>query len=208
MLKRFLPKEVGFFTFFEQHAALTLEASREMVKLTGSTSPEQHAVRIKELEHKSDEVTHQCIEALHSTFITPMDRPDIQRLIHRLDDIVDAIDASASRINLYELKEMRPEAKALAEVLERAVTELGNAVHLLRNLKDPASIKKACVRVHDIESEGDDILRQAIARLFREEAHDPMLVIKWNGIFETMERAIDRCEDVADVIEGVLIEAS
>src|SRR5687768_3973189 len=115
MFRSLLPKEAGFFDHFERHIALTIEGCRELEAITsGKSEITAGYQRIKEIEHKADTVTHQCVEALHSTFITPMDRPHIQRLITRLDDIMDAVDAAASRMIVYEIREMRPEAAALA----------------------------------------------------------------------------------------------
>jgi predicted phosphate transport protein (TIGR00153 family) len=209
MFRRLLPKETSFFDYFEQHIGVTIRGCEEMLALT--SNPDNfafHAGRIKEIEHEADDVTHACVEALHNTFITPMDRPDIQRLIMRMDDIMDAIDAAASRMAIYNIKEIRPEARELAHVLVEASVQLGEALKLMRNMKDAESIKVACIKVHDLENKGDEILRNALARLFREEEGNPILVIKWNELFEILESAVDKCEDAADVIEGVVIEAS
>lgn len=209
MFRRLLPKEMNFFEYFEQHIAVTMRGCQELLALTHNVDNFAfHAGRIKEIEHEADDVTHACVEALHNTFITPMDRPDIMRLIMRLDDIMDAIDAAAARMAVYDIKEIRPEAKELAEVLVHASTSLQNAVKLMRNMKDADSIIAACIRVHELENKGDDILRSALARLFREEEKNPIIVIKWNELFEILESAVDKCEDAADIIEGVVIEAS
>lgn len=209
MFRRLLPKETSFFDYFEQHIAVTMRGCQELLALTKNVENfAVHAGRIKEIEHEADDVTHACVEALHNTFITPMDRPDIQRLIMRLDDIMDAIDAAAARMAVYDIKEIRPEAKELAEVLVHASTSLENAVKLMRNMKDADAIIAACIRVHELENKGDEILRSALARLFREEEERPIIVIKWNELFEILESAVDKCEDAADIIEGVVIEAS
>ncbi|MGI8905029.1 MAG: DUF47 domain-containing protein [Candidatus Sumerlaeaceae bacterium] len=209
MFKRFLPKETSFFDYFEQHAAVTMRGCQELLALTSNDSDiGYHAGRIKEIEHEADDVTHACLDALHNTFITPMDRPDIQRLIMRLDDVMDAIDAAASRMAIYNVTEMRPEARELAEVLVSASMQLAEALKLMRNMKDADAIKAACIKVHDLENKGDEILRTALARLFREEESRPIIVIKWNELFEILESAVDKCEDAADIIEGVVIEAS
>ena len=209
MFRSLLPKETSFFDYFEQHIAVTMRGCQELLALTSNIENfGDHAARIKEIEHEADDVTHACVEALHNTFITPMDSPDIQRLIMRLDDVMDAVDAAASRMAIYDIKEMRPEARQLAEVLVEATQQLAEAVKLLRNMKDADAIKVACIKVHELENKGDEILRSALARLFREEESRPIIVIKWNELFEILEGAVDKCEDAADIIEGVVIEAS
>jgi len=208
MFRKLLPREIGFFDFFEQHNAVAQTACKELLELTQKMDDVPlRCARIKELEHEADNITHRCIESLHSTFITPMERADIQKLIQRLDDIVDSIDAAAGKMAIYEIAEARPEAPRLAEVLVRATEQLGAALKLMRNLKDEKSIRDACVAVHKLENDGDEVLKQAIARLFKEETN-AITVIKWNEVFETLERAVDKCEDCADIIQGVLIEAS
>jgi uncharacterized protein len=207
MFRKILPRETSFFDYFEQHSALMLEACQELLALTsGPDDLAVKAARIKDLERAADQVTHRCIEALHKTFITPIDRADIHNLIKRLDDVIDSIESATSRIVLYELAEMRPEAKALAEVLVRAASEIGEALKCLRNLKNAKAIQDHCVAIYHLENEGDAILRAALVRLFREE--NAILVIKWKEIYERLEKATDRCEAVANIIQGVVIEAS
>ncbi|MCL5270793.1 MAG: DUF47 family protein [bacterium] len=208
MLGRFLPKEMGFFDFFEKIAALTIEACNELLSLaTDSQNIAGRVARIKELEHQADDVTHECIEALHKTFITPIDRTDIHSLIKRMDDIIDSVDAATSRIVLYEITQMRSESRSLAEVLVKASREIEQAVHNLRNMKHPEKVKENCIAIYQLENEGDAILRSALVRLFKEEK-DAVLVIKWKEIYERLEKATDRCEQVANIISGVVIEAS
>lgn len=209
MFRQLLPKEVCFFDYFEQLATLTLRACEEFRALTdGSKEGMDQVTRIKEVEHEADEVTHRCIEALNKTFITPFDRTDIHLLIKRLDDIVDAVDASTSRLVLYELTEIRPEACRLAEVLVKASQEVQGALIHMRNMKNTRAIYEHLIAIHQLENEGDAILKEALARLFKEEEDRPVLVIKWKEIFERLERATDRCEGVANMIEKIVIEAS
>jgi predicted phosphate transport protein (TIGR00153 family) len=209
MFRRLLPKEVCFFEYFEKHAELTIEACKAFLALTqGAVEGRGQTGRIKELEHEADDLTHKCIEELNKTFITPIDRVDIHQLIKRLDDIVDAVDASASRLTLYELVEVREEARQLAEVLVKATTEIAVALKQLRKIGEVGAIKSSLIRIHQYENDGDTILRAALARLFKEEDHRPILVIKWKEIFERLERATDRCEEVANIIEKIVIEAS
>jgi hypothetical protein len=208
MFRRILPKEVSFFAYFEKHVALTKDACKAFLDLTeGKIDNVTQAARIKDIEHEADDLTHTCIEELNKTFITPIDRTDIHALIKRLDDIVDSVDATASRIALYELVEMRPEAKNLAEVLVKAVEELDRALRGLRKITKPADILQHLIAVHQHENEGDIILRAALTRLFKEEK-DAVVIIKWKEIFERLEKATDRCEEAANIIEKIVIEAS
>lgn len=208
MFRGILPKETSFFDCFEQISVLAIECCHELLALTaGSGDIAAHVNRIKEIEKDADKITHKCTDALHSTFITPMDRSHIHSLIKRLDDIIDSVDSTTARMLLYELTEMRPEARQLAEVLVKATTEIAEAVKLLRNLKHPEGINEHLLRVYKLENEGDAILRSALSRIFKEET-DAVKVIKWKEIFERLERATDRCEAVASIIHGIVIEAS
>jgi predicted phosphate transport protein (TIGR00153 family) len=208
MFRSLLPKTGDFFDYFEKHIALTVEACKAFVELaSGRTNTAAMSSQIKKIEHDADDVTHRCIEAIHKTFITPLDRDDIHKLIKKMDDVVDAIDSTTARMELYEIKEMRPEAKELAEVLLRASTELAQAIHGLRDLKNAATITEHCIAVHQLENEADALLRASLVRLFKE-VDQPILVIKWKEIYERLEKAADRCEEVANIIEGLVIEAT
>ena len=208
MFGRFLPKETSFFDFFEQHAALTVEGTKEFLSLvTTGANIETKAKRVSDIEHETDVITHRCVEALHKTFITPIDRDNIHRLITRMDDVMDFVEAAAERIALYELTVMTQDVRDLADVLVRAAQQVELATKGLRNLKDPQSILKQCIDINRLENESDQILRRAVAKLFKEEK-DPIVVIKWKEIYENLENAADRCEDVANIIEGVILEHS
>jgi predicted phosphate transport protein (TIGR00153 family) len=206
MFGRFLPRETSFFDFFEQHAALTVEGAKEFLSLvtTGANIPTK-AKRVSDIEHETDVITHRCVEALHKTFITPIDRDQIHRLITRMDDIMDYVEAAAERIALYELVVMTSDVRDMADVLVRAATEVELACKGLRNLKDPVGLLKRCVDINRLENEADGVLRRAVAKLFKEEK-DVFTVIKWKEIYENLEMATDRCEDVANIIEGVVLE--
>jgi predicted phosphate transport protein (TIGR00153 family) len=206
MFGRFLPKETSFFDFFEQHAALSVEGCRVLLSLASNgANVTAKAKRIKEIEHETDVITHRCVEALHKTFITPIERDDIYRLITKMDDIIDFIEGASERMALYEMNHMTPEVKDLADVLLRALEQIQVAVKGLRNMKNAQPVLQACVDVNRLENEGDTILRNALARLFKEET-DPVTIIKWKEIYEGLETASDRCEDVANIIEGVVLE--
>jgi predicted phosphate transport protein (TIGR00153 family) len=206
MFGRLLPRETSFFDFFERHAAKTVEGVKEFVALAGGGVDIQAAAkRIKHIEHETDVITHHCVEALHKTFITPLERDDIHRLITRMDDVMDYVEAASERIALYELKTMTPELAALADVLLRSTEEVERALRGLRDMRNAERVIKSCIDINRMENEADEILRNAVAKLFREE-RDPILVIKWKEILENLENATDRCEDVANIIEGVVLE--
>ncbi len=208
MFGRFLPRETSFFDFFEEHAALTVEGAKEFLSLVSTgANIETKARRIHDIEHETDVITHRCVETLHKTFITPIDRDNIHRLITRMDDIMDFVEAASERIALYELTVMTPDVRDLADVLVRATQQVELALKGLRNLKSPQAILKVCIDINRLENESDQILRRAVAKLFKEEK-DPIVVIKWKEIYENLENAADRCEDVANIIEGVILEHS
>jgi uncharacterized protein len=206
MFGRLLPRETSFFDFFEQHAAKTVDGVKEFLELAcGHADVVIAAQKIKQIEHETDVITHSCVEALHKTFITPLERDDIHRLITRMDDIMDFVEAASERMALYELASGTPELVQLSEVLLRATEEVVRAVKGLRDMKHADAIIKSCIDINRMENEADLILRTAVAKLFKEEK-DPILVIKWKEIYENLENATDRCEDVANIIEGVVLE--
>jgi hypothetical protein len=206
MFGRFLPRETSFFDFFEQHAALTVEGTKEFLSMvtTGANIPAK-CRRISDIEHETDTITHRCVEALHKTFITPIDRDSIHRLITRMDDIMDYVEAAAERIELYELSVMTADVRDLSDVLHRSAMQVEHAMRGLRTLKEPQATLKLCIDINRLENEADMILRRSVARLFKE-SKDPIAIIKWKEIYENLENASDRCEDVANIIEGVILE--
>jgi len=209
MFSRLLPRETSFFDFFEQHADVLVRGTQTFAGLfEPGADIGEITKQVRALEHEADHITHKCVEALHKTFITPIDRDDIHRLITRLDDVMDYIEAAAERITLYEITEMTPDARALADVLVRAAKDVQIALRGLRNLKDSKQILQKCIDINRLENEADDILRSAVARLFKDvkDAKDVINVIKWKEIYENLENATDRCEDVANTIEGVVLE--
>lgn len=206
MFGRFLPRETSFFDFFEQHAALTIEGTKEFLSLvTTGANINAKCRRISDIEHETDTITHRCVEALHKTFITPIDRDSIHRLITRMDDVMDFVEAAAERVELYELTVMTADVRDLSDALHRAAVQVEAAVRGLRDLKDPNATLKLCIDINRLENEADAILRRSVARLFKEEK-DPIMVIKWKEVYENLESATDRCEDVANIIEGVILE--
>jgi predicted phosphate transport protein (TIGR00153 family) len=205
---RFLPKDESFFDQFEKHGRRTVDGCRALLELV--TTPGDvlsRAKAISEIEHDCDRITHAVVAQLHQTFITPLDRNDIHRLITKMDDVMDYVEAAAERLALYELTTFTPEIGRMAASLMTSAERVQEAVAALRNLKNPEAILAKCVEINRLENETDGILRAALARLFREEK-DPITIIKWKEIYELLETATDRCEDVANIIEGVVLENS
>jgi uncharacterized protein len=205
---RLLPHDASFFTLFEQQGKKTVEGCRAFLEMVDNpTDLEARAERVKQIEHECDEITHAVVEGLHKTFITPIDRNDIYTLITRMDDIMDLVEAAADRLSLYDVKVMTKEAGDLARCLVSSAEHVLGAVTGIRTIGKPNGILEHCIEINRLENVADTILRSALARLFREEK-DPISVIKWKEIYETLESATDRCEDVANIIEGVVLENS
>ncbi len=206
MFGRLIPREGKFFDLFNQSSNLLVEAALEFRKLLDDIPHLESRTRaIKDIEHKADDVTHKTIELLHKTFITPLDREDIHSLICKLDDIVDFLEAASQRIFLYGITEIPTEAKNLADVCIQSVELVKKAVHGLADLKNSDQIIKNCVEINRLENEADSILRAAMAKLFKEEP-DTRQLIKIKEIYELLETVTDRCEDVANLLEGIVLE--
>jgi len=205
---RLLPHDASFFALFEQQGKKTVEGCRAFLAMVEEANNlESRAERVKQIEHECDDITHAVVEQLHKTFITPIDRNDIYRLITKMDDIMDYVEAAADRVALYEIPTMTKEVGELARCLVSSAEHVLGAVTSIRDLKRPNGILEHCIEINRLENVADNILRVALARLFREEK-DPIAVIKWKEIYETLESATDRCEDVANIIEGVVLENS
>jgi uncharacterized protein len=205
---RFLPKDESFFDHFEKQGQKTVEGCRAlvaMVSVPGDVAAQ--AKSISDIEQACDRITHAVVAQLHRTFITPLDRNDIYRLITKMDDVMDFVEAAAERIALYDLTEITKEASDLAGVLLESSERVLEAVAGFRDLKHPQRILEKCVEINRLENVADGQLREALARLFREEKN-PIAIMKWKEIYELLETATDRCEDVANIIEGVVLENS
>ena len=160
------------------------------------------AEEIKEVEHKCDHLTHQIISRLNTTFVTPIDREDIHALAKSLDDVMDAIDASAKMIRLYKVGKVRYGARELAHVVSLSVDQV---THALEALEKKTGVAQRAVEINRLENEADRIHEEALRRLFDEE-RDPVMIIKWKEILDFLEVATDRCEDVANLLEGVVVK--
>lgn len=206
MLERLMPRQVAFFDYFDRMAEKTLEGAKALVELIEDFSGiAEKSRRIKTIEHEGDTITHECIEELHRTFITPIDRDSIHRLITRMDDILDFIESVAERVNLYEIDAPTDEFRQLGRVLHASVEQVGKAVRGLRNMRNAREILAECVEINRLENEADALLRMAVGRLFRSST-DPLTVMKWKELYEVIEEATDRCEDVANLVEGIVLE--
>lgn len=205
---RLLPHDRQFFQNFEAQGRKTVEGCRALLALIENPADlESQAQRVTQIEQECDEITHAVVESLHKTFITPLDRNDIYRLITKMDDIMDLVEAAADRFSLYQVRQMTPDVGEMARTLVQSSEHVLSAVSGLREMRQANAILQHCVEINRLENVADKILRSALARLFREEK-DPIAVIKWKELFETMESATDRCEDVANIIEGVVLEHS
>jgi uncharacterized protein Yka (UPF0111/DUF47 family) len=206
MFKFLLPKEHSFFDQFDQHIQLGQEAARLFAEmLEHYNDAPAKARRIAEVEHQADEVTHRTLAMLHSTFITPLDRDQIHALITGLDDVVDLIHGASRRMLLYGIQQPTTALKALARALVLSVDELAIAVKNLRDLRNAAVILKSCVEINKLENDGDALRDDAIASLLKNETNG-VEVLKWKEIYESVETALDCCEDVANILEGVVLE--
>ena len=203
---RFLPRDEKFYDFFENSVTKVVEGATQLEDLIRDfREVSLKAKKIKDTEHQGDVITHDTIEMLNRTFVTPLDREDIHNLISSLDDVLDYIEACAERLSLFRIGKTTEEAMLLVGVLVKTVKEMGQAVFKLRGLKGADSIMKNCIEINRLENEGDYVCRAAVAKLFEPE-NDPLYVIKWKEIYETLENAIDRCEDVANVLEGIMLK--
>lgn len=201
-----MPNEGKFFELFIQHADLCVKGATEMVALMTNFDDldnRMHAIEV--LEKQADKVTHDTIELLHKTFITPIDREDIHQLITRMDDILDLLEDAAQTISLYDIKAVTVEARRLAELSLACTEKVRAAVGLLHDMDNSRQILVICAEIDRLESDADHVMRAAMSKLFRDEP-DVRNLIKLKAIYEILETVTDRCEDVANIIEGILVE--
>ncbi|MGE5652599.1 DUF47 domain-containing protein [Noviherbaspirillum sp. UKPF54] len=206
MFGRLMPSEGKFFELFVQHADLCVKGAKEMVSvMTNFDDLENRVHAIESIEKQADKVTHSTLELLHKTFITPLDRDDIHQLITRMDDILDLLEDAAQTISLYDIKAVTPEAKRLAELCLAGAEKVKAAVGLLHNMDNAQQILSLCEEIDRFESDADHVMRAAMSKLFRDEP-DVRTLIKLKAIYEILETVTDRCEDVANIIEGIIVE--
>jgi predicted phosphate transport protein (TIGR00153 family) len=210
VLTFFVPKDKKFFALFAKGSANLVEISKALSEFVNSHSPEKRQELMKkiyDLEHVGDNVTHEILTELSTNFITPFDREDIHYLATSLDDVADFVYGAAKRIQLYRLEEMTEPIRKLAEIIEKSANEINVAIYDLRSMDNIVRIKEACVRVNSLENHADDVYHTAIGDLFEREA-DAKKIIMYQDILATLETATDKCEDVANVIETILVKNS
>lgn len=207
MFGRLMPREGRFFDLFNQHAENIVEGARELAALMSNLSAELElrARNIEAAEKRADKLTHETIDLLHKTFITPLDREDIHKLISNMDDILDLMEDVAQTVYLYDIKHITPEAKQLADICVSCCERVKTAVGLLKNMENAEAISKICEEIDRLESNADHVMRAAMSKLFRDEP-DTRQLIKLKAIYELLEQVTDKCEDVANIIEGIVIE--
>ncbi len=202
----FIPKDQKFFDHFEELADTIEKGSRLFLDIINNFEhSEAKLSTLKEIEHEADRITHIIFAKLHKTFITPLDREDIHALANKMDSILDIIEGAAVRIYLYAVKRLGKEIIELALILDNAIGVVKRVIYGLRDLKNSKMIIDACVEIHTLENQGDYLLHQCIARLFQHEK-DPFELIKMKEIYELVEEAIDTCEDVTNVVEGIVLK--
>jgi predicted phosphate transport protein (TIGR00153 family) len=201
---RLTPQKREFFDLYSRASANAVEIARLLVELL-SSFPERFSdlqPQIKQLERKGDSLTYDVIDLLNRTFVTPFDRDDMYRLAGALDDVCDFVDEVADNIGLYGVRQIPPEARAQADVIVRAAQQLDDAVGRLEGFRDS---REQLVALRELEDEGDRIVREAVAGLFRS-GQDPISIIRWKELHEQLEEAVDACQSAADVLEAILVK--
>ncbi|WBY01155.1 DUF47 domain-containing protein [Ramlibacter tataouinensis] len=211
---KLLPREGNFYEMFNQHAGRVVEAAHAFSRLVANYDDvdqrDRHARDVDNAERAADRVTHEVNRLIHKTFITPIDRDQIHRLINTMDDVADLIQDSAETMALYDLRRVNEEITRLTDLSVKCVERLREAVSMIGSLADPATAEaalKTCEEIDRLESDADRVMRAAMTRLFRDEP-DVREVLKLKAIYELLETITDKCEDVANVIEGIVLENS
>ena len=199
-----IPKEEKFFQMFQEMGTIIVEGAKLLKQMLDDYSDPVASQRaIKDIEHRGDMQTHAIIKKLNTSFITPFDREDIYSLASALDDILDLVDASAQRFVMYNVEATTAEARELAFLILQGAETINRALIIMGGKLEP--IAEYCVEVNALENEADRVCREAISRLFDEEK-DPIQLIKWKEIYETLEKATDKCEDAANILESVVVK--
>jgi len=205
MIKKIFPKEINFFEMFEKAALNVNRGAISLVEMMDNFGvAEVKAKEIYEAEQEGDMLTHEVLRRLNKTFITPLDREDIHSLISRLDDVLDLIWASADRAVLFKLNNPLPEAAELAKTLHETTEIITKAINCLKD-KKYSYIQEYCIEINRLENRCDRIFREALVKLF-DNIKDPIIVIKWKEVYEHLEDASDKCEDVANILEGIVLK--
>lgn len=209
LLSVLMPRERHFFTLFNRHAGLVVDGSKALVELLARYADngrrEEHVLRIHGIEHAADDVTHETVALMHNTFVTPFDRDQINKLIQRMDDILDLIQDTAESLILYDVHQLTPEVLHLADLVQVCCARVADAVTQLSSMDNGPAILKICQEIDGLETDADRVMRGAISKLFREE-QDVRQLVKLKAVYELLELTTDKCQDVALVIEGVVLE--
>jgi uncharacterized protein len=202
----FLPKDENFFVLFSKQAELAVTAAALFMEITSKGIYDEEAVKqMRSLEHQADEVTHEIIERLNKTFITPFDREDIFTLTKELDSVIDMIYTITNRMRVYKINEVNNDLIEFAKVIDKSVRALTVAIECLKDTKRPQPALDSCIEVNRLENIGDNMRDAILGRLFESEM-DPINLIKWKEIFQFAETVLDICEDVAHVIESIIVK--
>jgi predicted phosphate transport protein (TIGR00153 family) len=208
MFGRLMPRQGRFFELFNEHAEQLVQGAQELLTLiTSGDDVERRAYNIESIEKRGDKIALTAIELLHRTFITPLDRDDIHTLVSKMDDILDVMEDTSQSIYAYDVRSITPEAVRLAELCVACVDKVKAAVGMLSNMDNAKAIMVVCQDIDRLESEADHVMRDAMAQLFRDEP-DAKQVMKMRSVYEMLETVTDRCEDVANVIQGIVLENS
>ncbi len=207
-----MPREGKFFDLFNAHAEQIVLGGAELVALLAAVGvsneeAEDRAKRIDAIESAADRITHDTVATLHRTFITPLDRESIHQLISGMDDILDLIQDVAESLVLYDIRAVTDEARKLASICQSCCAEVKQVVALLHNMDNAPRILEHCQKIDSLESEADRVMRSAMSKLFRDEP-DVRQIMKFKAIYEMLETITDRCEDVANTIEGIVLDNS
>jgi len=209
LLSVLMPHERQFFTLFNNHASLVVQGATTLVEMLADYSDngrrDAFVAKIQAFESAADDVTHQTVALMHNTFVTPFDREQINRLIQRMDDILDLMQDTAESLTLYDVHVLTPEVSHLADLVHICCTRVHDAVTMLSSMDNGPAILKICQEIDALETDADRVMQAAISRLFREE-QDVRQIIKLKAVYELLELTTDKCQDVALVIEGVVLE--
>jgi uncharacterized protein len=202
----FLPRNTKFFAYFDRDAEILVRCAEQFCQtLECFDNPKEHSIKLKELEHEADDITHEAMSLLHRSFITPLERGDLRRLILAMDEVVDYMDDAVRRMALYEVESILPEVCAMGKVMLDLARAVRDAVYELRNVRKKNRILQHCIEIQRLEGVGDHLHHIALSALFKNST-DPLFVIKWKEIIDLIEMAMDSAEEVAHVIEGIVLE--
>jgi len=206
MFFKFFPNEYNFFDLFEKQVSCAVDAAKCFKEIAVKGLFDETAVnKMADIEHQGDDTAHTIIDQLNKTFITPFDREDIHRLVKEIDDIIDMINTIVSRMKVYKLSGVNKNLIDFGSVIEQSIASVACAVKAMRNMKNAQTVSNACVEVNRLENVGDSMRDEMLAELFEREK-DPIAVIKWKEIYQDAETVLDICEDVAHVVDSILVK--